>query len=68
MKNNIERYKWKKNIKIKHQKILANKIGVSEFYLSKIVNRHLTCPKRTALVIANGIDENRKLEDFFEKV
>lgn len=64
---NIERYMWKDvNLMIKSQRSIANKVGINECHLSRIINRRLSCPKTTALAIANALDG--KLLDYFERV
>ena len=63
---NIERYLWNKKIKVKSQRKLAEKIGMNECHLSALLNQKRTCPKRTAMAIANEL--GIEIEKCFKRV
>ena len=52
----------------KTQKMMAEIIGVSEGYFSKILNSKRKCSKILAYSITKTLDKNREIEDFFERV
>lgn len=52
----------------KSQREVANKVGITEFTLSKILNRKQPCSKMTAYCITKISDENAEILDFFEYV
>lgn len=57
------------NLKLsKTQKSLAEEIGISESYLSKILNRKKECSKLVAYAITKRIDCNKEILDLFERV
>lgn len=55
------------NLKI-NQTIASEVIGLSQPTLSNILNRKVSCRKVVAFCIAKYIDENAKIEDYFDKV
>lgn len=55
------------NIKI-NQTIASEVIGLSQPTLSNILNRKVACRKVVAFCIAKYIDDNAKIEDYFELV
>lgn len=62
-------YIYKKENKIKINQTNASKIiGLTQPTLSNILNRKVTCRKVVAFCITKYIDENAKIDDFFEKV
>lgn len=52
----------------KTQKMMAEIIGVSEGYFSKILNSKRKCSKILAYSITKTLDKNREIEDFFERI
>lgn len=52
----------------KSQREVAEKIGVTEFTLSKILNRKQSCSKMTAYCITKINDENAEILDYFDYV
>lgn len=50
------------------QKVLANEIGISQSYFSKIINRKKRCSKVTAYAIVKAIGSENEISDFFERV
>ena len=49
------------------QKKVAQKIGITEQTLSKILNRKMTCSKMIAYCITKVNDNIGEIEDYFEK-
>ena len=62
-KETLENYGFSKT-----QKMMAEIIGVSEGYFSKILNSKRKCSKILAYSITKTLDKNREIEDFFERV
>lgn len=65
-------YYFKENvsnlIKKKYKaRYIAEESGITETYLSLILNRKKHCPKRTALMITKSLDHKSNIEDYFEK-
>ena len=52
----------------KTQKMMAEIIGVSEGYFSKILNSKRKCSKTLAYSITKTFDKNKEINDFFERV
>lgn len=52
----------------KTQKMMAEIIGVSEGYFSKILNSKRKCSKILAYSITKTLDKNKEIEDFFERI
>lgn len=52
----------------KSQREVASKIGITEFTLSKILNRKQSCSKMAAYCITKCNDENAEILDYFEYV
>ena len=52
----------------KTQKKMAEIIGVSEGYFSKILNSKRKCSKILAYSITKTLNENKEIEDFFERI
>jgi plasmid maintenance system antidote protein VapI len=50
------------------QKEVAEKVGITEFTMSRIINKKQNTTKTTAYCIVKMIDENAEITDFFEKV
>lgn len=62
-------YIFKKDIAVKINQTIASKvIGLAQPTLSNILNRKVTCRKVVAFCITKYIDENAKIEDYFEKI
>ena len=62
-------YILKQDVDIKiNQTIASEVIGITQPTLSNIINRKVQCRKVTAYCIVKYIDENAKIEDYFEKV
>ena len=62
-------YIFKENIDVKiNQTIAAEVIGLTQPTLSNILNRKVACRKVVAFCITKYIDENAKIEDYFEKI
>lgn len=62
-------YKLKKEIKFEGtQKKIAEEIGISEAYFSKILNRKKKCSKLVAYCITKRIDNDKEILDYFERV
>ena len=55
------------NIKINQTKA-GEVIGLTQPTLSNIMNRKVACRKVVAYCITKYIDENAKIEDYFDKV
>ena len=55
------------DLKCETQRKVAEKIGITEQTLSKILNRKMTCSKMTAYCIAKAIHPEAKIEDYFVK-
>ena len=43
-------------------------VGITDGYLSLIINGKKTCPQRTAYAIAKYLNENAEIEDYFERL
>lgn len=52
----------------KTQKQMAEIIGVSESYFSKIINSKRKCTKILAYSITKTLNEQSEISDFFERV
>lgn len=52
----------------KTQKKMAEIIGVSEGYFSKVLNSKRKCSKILAYAITKTLDETKEISDFFERV
>ena len=50
------------------QKKMAEDIGVSESYFSKILNQKRKCSKVLAYAITKRINENKEIANFFERI
>ncbi|MBQ7798703.1 MAG: hypothetical protein IJ371_06240 [Clostridia bacterium] len=50
------------------QREIAEKVGITEFTLSRIVNQKQNTSKTTAYCIVKMIDENAEIKDYFEKI
>ena len=62
-------YMLKDNKEVKiNQTIASEVIGLSQPTLSNILNRKVACRKVVAFCIAKYLDENAKIEDYFEEV
>ena len=62
-------YFFKENIDVKiNQTIAGEVIGLTQPTLSNILNRKVACRKVVAFCITKYIDENAKIEDYFEKI
>ena len=62
-------YIFKSEIPIKiNQTIASEVIGLAQPTLSNIINRKVACRKVVAFCIAKYIDENAKIEDYFERI
>lgn len=62
-------YIFKENINVKiNQTIAGEVIGLTQPTLSNILNRKVVCRKVVAFCITKYIDENAKIEDYFEKI
>lgn len=57
-----------KNFKLlKTQKELSKEIGITESYLSKILNQKKECSKLVAYAITKAIDPQKETLDLFER-
>ena len=62
-------YIFKENVDVKiNQTIAGEVIGLTQPTLSNILNRKVVCRKVVAFCITKYIDENAKIEDYFEKI
>lgn len=62
-------YIFKNDINIKiNQTIASEVIGLAQPTLSNILNSKVACRKVVAFCITKYIDENAKIEDYFEKI
>lgn len=66
-------YKFKEEILINSefpntQKKMAEIIGISESYFSKILNGRRFCSKVLAYSITKILNPNKEIEDFFERI
>ena len=43
-------------------------VGITEGYLSQIINSKKTCPKRTAYAITKYLNEDAEIEKYFERL
>ena len=59
-------FKETNNIKI-NQTQASDVIGLAQPTLSNILNRKVACRKVVAFCITKYIDENAKIEDYFDK-
>lgn len=50
------------------QKKMAEDIGISEGYFSKILNSKRKCSKVLAYAITKRLNNDKEIEDFFERV
>jgi plasmid maintenance system antidote protein VapI len=50
------------------QREIAEKVGITEFTLSRIINRKQTTNKTTAYCIVKMINKNAEILDYFEKL
>ena len=46
----------------------AKEIGISNTYISLILNRKKTCPKRIAYCITKVINNEAEIEEYFERI
>lgn len=51
-----------------NQSAIAREIGVSIETINRIFNRKQKCSKKLALCISKTINNNAKIEDYFERV
>jgi plasmid maintenance system antidote protein VapI len=54
-----------KNIK---QREIAEKVGITEFTMSRIINQKQNTSKTTAYCIVKTIDKNAEIEDYFDYI
>lgn len=64
-------YRIKKEVSVEikskyKQKYIANALGMSQVYISELLNRKLACPKLTAYAFTKLIDMEAEILDFFE--
>lgn len=64
-------YLIKKDVKLElvsdnHQRDIANKVGVTEYTLSKILNRKQACSKKLAYAIVKVNNSDSEILDYFE--
>lgn len=60
-------YIFKENVDVKINQTIASKvIGLAQPTLSNILNRKVACRKVVAFCISKYIDDNAKIEDYFE--
>lgn len=52
----------------KTQKELSKEIGITESYLSKILNRKKKCSKLVAYSITKAIDPQKEILNLFERI
>lgn len=50
------------------QKQMADDIGISESYFSKVLNNKRKCSKLAAYAITKRLNKEKEIEDFFERV
>ena len=50
------------------QKEIAEKVGITEYTISRIINQKQNTSKTTAYCIVKMINENAEIEEYFEKV
>lgn len=43
-------------------------VGITDGYLSQIINGKKTCPKRTAYAITKYFDEEAEIEKYFNRI
>lgn len=48
-----------------NQREIAEKVGITEFTLSRIINEKQATQKTTAYCIAKAIDSNAEIKDYF---
>lgn len=58
-------YRIKKRIRFENQKKIAEKIGITEFTLCRILKGKQTTQKTTAYCIVKCYDENAEISDYF---
>lgn len=51
----------------KAQKYIANEIGISNIYLSHVINGKKACSKAVAYAITKCVSNNKKVEDLFTR-
>ena len=56
------------DLKCETQRKVAEKIGITEQTLSKILNRKMTCSKMIAYCIVKINNSEADIEDYFERV
>ena len=56
------------DLKGKTQRKVAEKIGITEQTLSKILNRKMPCSKMIAYCIVKTNNNENEIEDYFERV
>ena len=56
------------NLKCETQRKVAEKIGITEQTLSKILNRKMACSKMIAYCIVKINNSEAEIEDYFERV
>ena len=57
----------KEKFKIVNQREIANKVGINECVLSRIINGHQGTKKTTAYCIVKAISKDAEIEEFFTK-
>lgn len=57
----------KKGFRIK-QKNLTEIVGVSESFLSKVINRKRKCSKTLAYAISKALNSEAEILDYFERI
>ena len=50
------------------RKQMADDIGISESYFSKVINNKRKCSKLAAYAITKRFNRDKEIEDFFERV
>ena len=62
-------YVFKEGVEVKINQVKAGEIiGLTQPTLSNILNRKVACRKVVAYCITKYIDENAKIEDYFERI
>ena len=57
-----------KNFRNIKQKEVAEKVGISQYTLNRIINKKQNTTKTTAYCIVKMIDEDAEINDYFEKI
>lgn len=67
-KGGVKMYLYKSGIDFKNQKEKAEIIGISESFLSRILNKKQSCSKIVAYCVTKAFNDKAEILDYFTKI